>query len=198
MQQQPARLRHTPYGLFESRVRQTAVRCRAPETTHEVFSWTRCCERGAPETRKIAENSVFFHAREAYYYGFVTVEKTAFTKDLLVSRRIFWTIKLAYLKKLWSRKSFPWGVLSCWAQKKAKKGIKKPKLLQIYICSSETSKYGSWLRIPYHFFKPLVFVAETPTRGYSKTCTWGFQLPVKLDGLLPYWNTGIFLMIFDE
>ena len=46
----------------------------------------------ASEQHENSQNSllnIYFHAREPWYYGYVTAdEKTAFTKRLLVSRRI--------------------------------------------------------------------------------------------------------------
>ena len=48
--------------------------------------------------------------------------------------------------------------------KRGKKGLKSSGFLFICIISPETSKYGSWLCIPYSLFKSYAYVAETPTR----------------------------------
>ena len=100
-QQQPTKLRHARYGVCE---RVVCCGRRVPDTTHEVLSWTRRCERAARKTRQIGK----------YFFLLVgalvpCVENAAFTKRLLVAVREFF---------------FSWRVLSYWAQKRSKMGEK--------------------------------------------------------------------------
>ena len=99
---------------------------RQPETTHEVFSWTRSCE---PAPQKLAKSlSISFHAREPQYYATSPMKKRL-SLILLVSRRLFWStvIILSWCTRQSADReiSFPSKVLSYWAQKKGKKGKKK-------------------------------------------------------------------------
>ena len=96
--------------------------------------------------------------------------KTAFIKRLLVFMRIFRTIVSWRTRKKWGQGNYVSVRGSkLLGLKKGKKRLKSSGFLFICISFSETSKYGSWLQIPYSGSESFVYVAETTMRAYSTT-----------------------------
>ena len=140
-----------------------------PETTLEVFSWTRSCE---PAAQYLAKSLIFsiqgalvLWLRRRWKHGF----RQKFSS---LQMDIFLTYPTKVPESTDREIVFPWGVESYWPEN-APKGLRKKdwiSLVFIRVSFSEFSEtpefstYGCSLRIPCAISESFVFVAETPTR----------------------------------
>ena len=92
---------------------------RQPETTQEVFSWTRSCDPAAQKTPKIAK--LFHFTRGSLVRWLHHIWKTIFTKRMLFSRRMILSILGTYPKPVRKRKLCSRESLYVIAPKKEKK-----------------------------------------------------------------------------
>ena len=133
---------------------------RQPESTHEVFCWTRRCDLAAQNTPEIAKLSHFTRENLVRWH----LWKSACTKRLLFSRRMLLCILRTYPKHLRKKTLRPLEGLYVIGPEKGLTRAKSSRIMYISTNCSETRTYGSCLKTPHSTFKSYVYVAQTSTR----------------------------------
>ena len=153
-------------------MRQTAVSRGQRGTTHEVFSCIRSCEREAQKTRKNA--GMVNSTRESIAQWLHHRWRMTFTRRLLFSRRMIYLFGGRRRRSCWEEHYVPMMGSTLLVPKRCKNGQQNSGCSHICVNHSTTTKYGLWVQIPHHTSKSLVYVAETPTRGYLPTHSWTY------------------------